>query len=125
MTPDLPTLRALYPEFSGVADATVNVYLTENTDHLSESAWGRCYAKAVLLYTAHELSLSLSRQASAVDGVVPQTGILQSGAEEKITFAFARNPPSTASGEWLGQTPYGIEYQALQRQCLSRGVLSW
>jgi hypothetical protein len=125
MIADLATFRALYPEFDGVPDATVNLYLTDSLETLSESAWGRCYAKAAMLYTAHELSLALSRQASAVGGVAPQTGLLQSGSEEGISFAFARTPAANASSEWLGQTPYGQGYAALQRQCLARGWLSW
>lgn len=126
MTPDLATFRALFPEFVTVADATVQLYLDDALDHLDMGAWGRCYAKAVLNYAAHELALAQARAASAVDGVVPQTGKLQSGSEEGISFSFeASTVNKSATGEWLAQTPYGQAYLALQRQCLSRGRLSW
>lgn len=131
MTPDLATFRILFPEFDTVADAVVTLYLDDALDHLDAGAWGRCYGKAVLNYAAHELSLSLAREASAVvtgDGgvVVPQTGQLVSGSEEGISFAFAQSSaPKTLTQEWLSQTPYGQAYLALQRQCLSRGELSW
>lgn len=126
MTPDLPTFRALFPEFASVADETVQLYIDEATDHLSEGAWGKCWGKASLSWAAHELSLAKSREASSVDGVVAQTGKLQSGSEEGISFSFeASTVNKTATGEWLAQTPYGQAFLALQRQCLSRGRLSW
>lgn len=130
MTPDLATFRALFPEFATVPDATVQLYLDDALDHLSVGAWGRCYAKAVLNYAAHELALAQARAASAVDTgggvVVPQTGVLASGSEEGISFAFAQSStPKSFTQEWLSQTPYGQAYLALQRQCLSRGELSW
>lgn len=131
MTPDLATFRILFPEFDTVADALVTLYLDDALDHLDSGSWGRCYGKAVLNYAAHDLSLSLAREASAVvtgDGgvVVPQTGQLVSGSEEGISFAFAQSStPKTLTQEWLNQTPYGQAYMALQRQCLDRGRLSW
>jgi hypothetical protein len=126
MTPDLATFRALFPEFASIVDATVNLYLDDALDHLSQGAWGRCWAKAALNYAAHELALAQARAASAVGGVVPQTGKLQSGSEEGISFAFeSSSTPKTFTQEWLSQTPYGQAYLALQRECLERGRLSW
>lgn len=131
MTPDLATFRALFPEFDAVLDATVQLYIDEAAEELDAGAWGRCYGKAVLYYAAHELALAQARQASAATGgggevVIPQTGKLQSGSEEGISFSFeASTANKSASGAWLDQTPYGQAYSALQRQCLSRGRLSW
>lgn len=126
MTPDLATFRILFPEFATIADSVVQFYLDEAIDHLDAASWGRCFAKAALNYSAHELALANARAASAVDGVVPQTGKLQSGSEEGISFAFeASTVNKSATGEWLAQTPYGQAYLALQRECLSRGHLSW
>lgn len=130
MTPDLATFRALFPEFASVADVTVQLYLDDALDQLDQGAWGRCYAKAVLNYSAHELALAEARKASASNQngsvVVPQTGKLQSGSQAGISFSFeASTANKSAAGEWLAQTPYGQAYLALQRQCLSRGALSW
>lgn len=131
MTPDLATFRVLFPEFASVSDAAVGVYLDDAGGHLDQGAWGNCYAKAVMYYAAHELALSMARQASAVDNgsggvVIPQTGKLQSGSEEGISFSFeASTAGKTANGEWLAQTPYGQRYLSLQRECLDRGHLSW
>lgn len=131
MTPDLATFRALFPEFAAISDAVVQVYLDGAAEELDQGAWGLCYGKAVLNYAAHELALAQARQASATSTgsggvVIPQTGKLQSGSEEGISFSFeASTTNKTASGEWLAQTPYGQAFLALQRKCLSRGRLSW
>lgn len=131
MTPDLATFHALFPEFATIDDSVIQIYLDDAADELDQGAWGRCYAKAVLNYAAHQLALSQARQASASESesggvVIPQTGVLASGSEEGISFAFAQSSsPKSATQEWLSQTPYGQAYSALQRQCLDRGRLSW
>lgn len=131
MTPDLATFRIMFPEFATIDDTVVQFYLDDAGDELDQGAWGRCYAKAVLNYAAHQLALAQARQASAQEGsggevIVPQTGVLASGSEEGISFAFAQSStPKNATQEWLSQTPYGQAYSALQRQCLDRGRLSW
>lgn len=131
MTPDLATFRIMFPEFATIADPAVQFWLDDAADELDEGSWGRCFAKAVMNYAAHQLALALARKASATETgsgevVIPQTGVLVSGAEEGISFAFAQSStPKSLSQEWLSQTPYGQAYLALQRQCLSRGELSW
>lgn len=130
MTPDLATFRVLFPEFASVPDATVLVFIDEETVGFDKGAWGTCYGKAVMWYAAHELALAQARAASASSQngsvVIPQTGKLQSGSEEGISFSFeASTVNKSANGEWLAQTPYGQAFLALQRQCLSRAWLSW
>ena len=130
MTPDLATFRIIYPEFSGVGDPVVQLWLDDAIETLSESAWGQCYAKAVLAHAAHNLSLSLSRQANSADdgnGIVEvaATGVVASAAAGGVSVSFAQ-PASTSSTEdraWFSQTPYGQHYLALRKQCLSRGRL--
>ncbi len=129
MTPDLATFRALYPEFASVADAAVQVQLTVAGDELDQGAWGLCYAKAVLTYAAHMLALSQARVAAAqVVGagvVLPPTGQVQSAGAEGLTVSFAVPQGQGAAAAWYSQTPYGQAFLAYQRQCLSRGRLSW
>lgn len=131
MTPDLATFRIMFPEFATIADPAVQFWLDDAADELDAGAWGRCIAKAVLNYAAHQMALALARKASATETgsgevVIPQTGVLVSGAEEGISFAFAQSStPKSFTQEWLSQTPYGQAYLALQRQCLDRGRLSW
>lgn len=129
MTPDLATFRALFPEFASVPDASIQVLLTGNEEGLSKSNWGLCFAKAVLYLTAHELALSQARIAGSVDAgggvVIAPTGQVQSASAEGLSVSFAIPSNQNEYQAWLAQTPYGQRFLALQRQCLSRGRLSW
>lgn len=129
--PSLSEFRALYPEFDApvATDAQVLAYLQPNIDEFSASVWGtgRCYKRGVYLLTAHELALSIARRASAAGngGVASVPGVLQSGHEEGIAFAFQRTTYSSATGEWLALSPYGMEFGVLSRACVNRSTLSW
>lgn len=127
MTPDLATFRALFPELSGTPDATVTLWLTDSTDFLLQSSWGKCWPKAVLYLSAHQIAVANARAASAAGGIVPQSGVLQSGSEEGISFTFFDKGTTDrgAWAQWLATTPYGDAYAALQRACITRGMLSW
>lgn len=131
MTPDLATFRIMFPEFATISDAVVDFWVGDAAAELDAGAWGLCYPKAVMNYAAHQLALAQARAASATETgggeiVIPQTGVLASGSEEGISFAFAQSSaPKSVTQEWLSQTPYGQAYAALQRQCLDRGRLSW
>lgn len=131
MTPDLAGFRAIFPELAAVPDAAVQVWLDDSLETLDANVWGLCYAKAVLYLTAHSLSLSQQRIAGAATSaggavVVPTGGQIQSASAEGLTVAFAVSARAkSAAQELLAQTPYGMAYSALQRQCLDRGRLSW
>ena len=130
MTPDLPTFRIVYGEFASVADATVQFWLDDATDTLSERAWGRCYAKACLSYAAHNLALSMNRTANAVDA---GDGIVETGASGtvasatadglSVSFAVPNSATQDDANAYYAQTDYGKRYMALKRECLSRGGL--
>lgn len=132
LTADLVTFRLAYPEFQTVSDAAVQFRLDDAIEQLNEAAWGLCYAKAVLSYAAHELALSQARIAAAsVDedngavSIAP-TGQITQASAEGLSVSFAG--PSQGEGAdsaYFAQTPYGQNYLALRRQCLSRGELSW
>lgn len=129
MTPDLAAFRIIYPEFSPVSDEIVEFYIADAVETLNENAWGVCYAKAVLSLAAHNLALSMARQASATDdgsGVVEigATGAIASASAGGLSVSFT--PTASASsddGAFYSQTPYGQHYMSLRRECLSRGRL--
>lgn len=125
----LAKFRLKYPEFSTVDDTTVNFWLQEAIDCLSESAWGDCYEKAVIAYAAHLLALSQLRISGTQiddDGnvVVQQTGVIANASADGLSVGFAQNAGVTGANDvdaLLQQTPYGQEYLSLKRRCLSRG----
>ncbi len=128
--PTLAEFLVLYPQFVDPPVPTVvaQSFLDDNIAGFDEGQWGNCYKKSVYLMTAHELTLWLQEQQSAAEGggVVTQVGVLQSGHEEGIAFAFARRQITSAADEWFSLTPYGLGWMALQRRCIGRrAALSW
>lgn len=129
--PSLAEFRALFPEFNPpvASDELVLAYLEPNIEDFSAGVWGtgRCYKRGVYLLTAHELSLAIARRkaASQNGGVAPVPGVLQSGHEEGIAFAFQRTSYANGTAEWFALTPYGMEFGVLMRSCINRSSLSW
>lgn len=130
MNADLVTFRAIFPEFVTIADDTVNVWLNDATDTLSQTAWGDCYGHAVLYYTAHNLALSQNRAADAVvDGSSVRTqataGVITSASDGRLSTSFA---DSSANGsqrdKWFSKTEYGQAYIAKRRECLHGSRIS-
>ena len=126
MTPDLTTFRALYPEFNDVTDATVTLYIESSKEVLSEQNWGRCWSKAVLLLAAHDLKLSLERQAGFSPDTPSAAGALTSASAGGLSvgFGYAEFFTRTASNSYYSKTPYGQEYLVLRRRCLPRSYIS-
>lgn len=129
MTPDYATFAVLYPELiTATNQAQITLLLQQTGEEFLPGSWGKCWAAGVMMYTAHLVALANARAASTgTDGVVTPTGVLVSGSEEGISFAFADpsagvNDSSTA---WLLQTPYGQQFLAKRRACLPKASLSW
>lgn len=131
MTPDYATFAILYPELittNPSNQARIELLLAEYAVEFPPGSWGKCWAPMVLLYVAHLVALGNARAAAANGtGVVSGTGVLVSGSEEGISFAFAApsNAVSDATSSWLYQTPYGQEFLAKRRGCLPKAYLSW
>lgn len=130
MTPDYATFAILYPELivtNPSNQARIELLLAEYGEAMPVGVWGKCWAPMVLLYVAHLVALSNARAAqTGANGVVTPTGVLVSGSEEGISFAFAQPAAiSDTQNAWLWQTPYGQEYLARRRACLPKAFLSW
>ena len=128
---DLPSFRALFPEFDTLSDERIGIFLDEADAAMDAPVWGQCYAGAFLNYAAHVLAMAEVNRGSMVLGAggavqIQQSGQIASATAEGLTVAFqAGNRSKSATQEWLGQTPYGQAFAAKQRQCLPRGRLSW
>jgi hypothetical protein len=122
MQADIATIRALFPDLATVPDATVQAFLDDAIDTVAAGSWGRCLVKAQLYYAAHHCALFKGRMsATGIQGAGP----IQSASAEGLSVSFAIPSGRGEAQSWWGQTPHGTAYMALQRQCLSRGGLSW
>ena len=117
MTP-LEYFRLLAPEFAGVADATVQTWLTmagnlANTGCLdAERA-----AMALALYAAHMLRLTLAHAQGTVGALGPVTSEREGDLQR--TYGALKG-----SDSWLGQTPYGQHYIDITKACFGAGIMT-
>jgi hypothetical protein len=120
----LQKFRTLYPEFAGVADATVSEVIEDVSLELAPIVWGVLYLRALLALSAHLLALrAQSAQAGlaggAGSGLAPTGGVssLATGGQS-VSFGgaslVASRPDSSQSDAILASTPYGQEYLRLR-----------
>lgn len=63
--------RTMYPEFFGATDPQIAGWLTLAEILVNECAWGKAYQMGVLMFTAHNVALSMLNAAGAASGGVP------------------------------------------------------
>ena len=119
MDPTLATFRAFFPEFDGVSDAEVELYLDEARDMVSDPNFGDCFNRAVMLDAAHKLSLSQNRRADSVvdeDGNLKTSsggGPLTSATVGGMSVGYGSNSSQgTVSSftNYYSLTSYGLEF---------------
>lgn len=110
--PTAATLKATYPAFAGVADATVDIHLATASTTAVDTSWREAdYAPAIVAFAAHRMALLNIGDHGQVAGYARQ-GVtsLRSGS-----FGVSLDPDkakAAASGS-LDATPYGQEYKRL------------
>lgn len=114
MAYDVPTaasLKALYPAFAAVADATIDAHLTRASTEAADTSWPEAeYGPAVIDYAAHRMALLDIGAHGEVAGYVQAgvTGIKTGNFEAR----FNERTVGKASAGKLDATPYGRAYQA-------------
>jgi hypothetical protein len=77
MTPDLPTFRSVFSEFSDVSDPQITMLLTTLAPAwVDEDIWSaKDYPLGILYWSAHILQLTLTQQASQAAGGTGETDL--------------------------------------------------
>ena len=104
--------RAAFPYFTEAAfpDASVIFWSTLAEKQMSECRWGDLYIQGVMLYTAHELKLSLlGGGASSSSGVVTSKKVGDVSVNYDVSFGINAN-----AGLW-NRTIYGQQYWQLMQ----------
>lgn len=106
-------LQARYPAFADVADATIQVWLTNALLFVDESWMESDYAPAIMAHAAHQMAL-LGLGAMTGAGALP-AGVtrFKSGAMD-VTIAESAASAQAAGG--YPSTVYGREFQLLLRR---------
>jgi hypothetical protein len=107
--PTAADLKARYPGFAAVPDATVNYWITDS-QRIVTSAWIEAdYPIALMLLAAHELAMA-GLEAGEAAGLPQGVTRFSSGS---MDVAFAEGLASATS---YGSTRYGREFQTLLRR---------
>ena len=111
MSVDTSTFKIRFPEFDGVADARVQLFIDDADSELSESAWGEKYERAVSYLAAHLLALGQETASGNVNGLSP----IASASADGLSTGFAKTAYTDVSmGQWES-TSYGRELLRLKR----------
>lgn len=113
MTFDLPTFRALYPQFAGVSDSAVLAVSGQAACYIDSTCADDC---AIYLMAAHLLQLTANAARKLPGGQITSASI------DKVTVTVAQAPGSDSYTYWLNGTPYGQQLAALLARCASGGT---
>lgn len=110
-TPTVAAFRAQFPEFSEVVatDAQISLWLNIGSIMLPECVWKRMWPLAVMLFAAHNVSLSILRQGEAAAGGAPgiARGVVASEAGGSLSVGYDTAATlQKDAGQW-NYTTYG------------------
>lgn len=115
------SFRAQFPEFGDVIaypDPQVQIWLDQMAQLCDVGRWGDLLDLGISLGTAHQLSLSKSRQNVAAFGGAPgaASGPVQSKGVDKVNISYDTGAVNEeGAGHW-NLTSYGQQYIRLARQ---------
>jgi len=109
---DLTAFRTNFPEFSNTTtypDAQLIFWSTWAESMLNQCKFGTMWANAVMLYTAHEITLAAQNvQAAAVGGSPGQSGgIANSKTVGGVSVGYDSQIQSEKDAGWWNRTTYG------------------
>lgn len=113
--PTAANLKARYPAFAAVADATVDVYLGDAARERVDTSWIEAdYAPAIMAAAAHEMALlGLVTQSETASHIAAGVTSIRSG---NFQATFSADAVKRASGGGLDATPYGQAYKRFLRR---------
>lgn len=118
MAYDIPTaadLKARYPAFAAVADATVDIYIADAASAGVDTSWGEAdYAPAIAALAAHNMALLGIGESSEAEGYA-RIGVtsVRSG---QFSVGLSADKVKAASGGTFDATAYGQAYKRLLRK---------
>lgn len=121
MAYDIPTpadVKSAYPQFSGVADATIQ----EGLDHASlviDTSWPEpAFPLAYKSYAAHWLTVGgygTENSGQAQEGLASNVKSRKAG-DHAIEFFGSDTSTDTGTAAWYALTPFGKDFKAMQRR---------
>lgn len=111
-------VRLRYPEFTGVADASLDAYETDAMSFVDPTVFATNYVEALANATAHIGTLALRSSNGGSSSVLPgtvSTGAVTSVKTMRLAATYATTASSGAVGSeaWWKQTPPGATFWAM------------
>jgi hypothetical protein len=103
-------IRDAFPEFAGLTDARINLFISQADRRINAAAWSAKADDGRLYLTAHLLSVT-------ADGSTADAGPVSS--EKTLTTSATYAIGSVFSDDALGSTSYGRYYIGLRRTIFS------
>lgn len=106
-------LQARYPAFASVAEATIQVWLTDSERYVDTSWIEGDYQPAIMAHAAHQMAL-LSLGTQSASGAIPAGMTRWKSGVVDVTISEAAASQSAKGG--YSATVYGREYLMLRRR---------
>lgn len=124
---DISLFRDSFPEFADIArypDAQITLWSTFATAQVNCRRWGDQTNMGIMLYTAHEITLSAQNAKAANIGGVPgqASGPANSKTVGSVTVAYDTQQTAEKDAGYWNLTIYGKQFIRLARIFGSGGV---
>ena len=115
MAVTLVSFRARFPEFAGIPDATLQVYVDDAIADVDPGIWGdeTTADRAISFLAAHRVASSLDAAGGAVSG---QGGALVSASADGVSSTWAQPEGLSALDLALWATVYGQRFIELRNR---------
>ena len=126
--PTSTDFRARFPEFAGIAESRIQLFLNDAIEDLDPRAWDCWYSRGVLMHAAHSLALADAANAATPAGASSAAGAATSGyglkekkvGDVEVKYSTASLSSSSAPSSIdsfatsFGKTYYGEQFLILQ-----------
>ena len=112
--------RSSFPEFSDTSaypDSQLDFWSSIAENQLISTVWGNIWAKAVMLYVAHEITLSAQNKVSATIGGPPgqSGGVAASKTVGSVSVSYDQNTTREKDAGFWNLTNYGTQLFRLMK----------
>ena len=122
MSVTLTSFRARFPEFAGVPDARVQIYIDEAIADLDQGIWDSTATadRATSLLAAHRVANELDSSGNATGG---QGGFLTSASADGVSSSYAMPTGLSTLDAQLWSTQYGQRFLELRNRFTAGPIL--
>lgn len=108
-------IKAFATEFSGVLDATVNIYIAQAEEQIAEDVWGSRAKTACMWLTCHLMIMGGAKASTGGGGGGAAGGVTSVRVGDvSVNYGDMASAVSAGLDPSLAGSKYGVEYARLQ-----------